>query len=189
LRDLIQKNIDPIAIRFLLLSTHYRAQFNFTFEGLESAKKAVERLRNFIRRLQTTDGQSCEGKVKKIIEVAKLNFCQALCDDLNVSVMFACLFDFVREINNFLDKNNVSKKEAKKIIEVMHRFDSVIGVIGKIESKSSLSKKLKALINQREEARKNKDWKKSDEIRNKLKNMGILIEDTPQGVKWHLKNN
>jgi cysteinyl-tRNA synthetase len=189
LRDLIQKNIDPIAIRFLLLSTHYRAQFNFTFEGLESAKKAVERLRNFLRRLQKTDGQSCDEKVTELINVVELNFCQALDDDLNVSVMLAGLFDFVREINNLLDKNNVDKKEAKKIIEVMQRFDGVIGVIGKIDSNFSLSKKAEILIKQREEARKNKNWKKSDEIRKKLKSMGIFVEDTPQGVKWHLKKN
>ena len=186
LRDLIQKDIDPIAIRFLLLSTHYRAQFNFTFEGLESAKGAVERLKNFLRRLQETDGQSFDEKVEEIIKITEKKFCNALDDDLNVSVMLAVLFDFVREINNLLDKKMVNKEEAKKIIEVMNRFDSVIGVIGKVDQ-VSLPKKAEILIKQREEARKNKNWNKSDEIRNQLKNMGILIEDTPQGVKWYLK--
>ena len=189
LRDLIQKKIDPSAIRFLLLSTHYRAQFNFTFEGLESAKRAVERLRNFFRRLQKTDGQSYDKKVKELIKVVEFNFCKALDDDLNVNVMLAGLFDFVREINNLLDKNKVSKQEAKKITEVMQRFDDVLGVIGKIDSDFSLSKEAELLIKEREKARKNKNWKKSDEIRNRLKSMGILVEDTSHGVKWYLKKD
>jgi cysteinyl-tRNA synthetase len=187
LRDLIQKNIDPIAIRFLLLSTHYRAQFNFTFEGLESAKGAIERLRNFLRRIQEADGQSSGEKVEELINIVETKFCDALNNDLNVSVMLAVLFDFVREINNFLDKNKINKKTAKKIIEIMKRFDSVLGVIGKVDPKVFLSNKAEILIKQREEARKNKNWNKSDEIRQKLKRMGILVEDTPNGVKWHLK--
>ena len=188
LRDLIKKDIDPKAIRLLLLSTHYRAQLNFTFEGLESASRAIERLRNFIRRLQETDGQSCNKYIEKKIEIVKKDFCDALNDDLNVSVMLAVLFDFIREINNLLDENLIHREDAEKIIDVMKGFDSILGVIGDLD-KCSLPKEAEILIKEREEARKNKNWSKSDKIRKKLKNMGIIVEDTPHGVRWYLKKS
>jgi cysteinyl-tRNA synthetase len=189
LRDLLKQDIDPIAIRFLLLSTHYRSQFNFTFEGLESAKGAIERLRNFIGRLQEAEGQSCDEKVEDSIKNVQTKFYNALANDLNVSFMLAALFDFVREINLLLDRKKISKKEARKIIDVMKEFDSVIGVIGKIYDERSLPKDIEILIKQREEARKNKNWNRADEIRDQLKKMGILIEDTPHGTKWRLIQN
>ena len=185
LRDLLKKKIDPISIRFLLLSTHYRAQFNFTFEAAEGAKRAVERLRNFIRRLYDADGQHSKGKVEEVTNNIKTKFSNTMNDDLNVSGMLAVLFDFVREINNLLDKKMVCEEEAKKIILLMKEFDKVLGVIGKVDVDASLPKEALVLIKQREEARKLKKWKRSDEIRDQLKNMGIIIEDTSQGTKWY----
>ena len=187
LRDLLKQKIDPMTIRFLLLSMHYRSQFNFTFEGLESSKGAIERLRNFIRRLKEAKGQPCGLKLEEAIKNVQNNFCKSLSDDLNVSSMLASLYDFVREVNLLLDLKKISKQEAKKVIEVIFNFDKVLGVIGKIDEKTTLPKNAEILINQREEARKNKNYKKADEIRNQLRNMGILIEDTENGVKWHLK--
>jgi len=187
LRDLLKQNIDPIAIRFLLLSTHYRAQFNFTFEALEGSRKAVERLRNFIRRLHDANGQNSEGKVEEATNNIKTKFCSTMDDDLNVSGMLAVLFDFVREINNLLDMKMVCNEEAKKIILIMKEFDSVLGVIGKVDVDTSLPMDILVLIKQRDEARKLKNWKRSDEIRDQLKKIGIIIEDTSQGTKWHSK--
>jgi len=112
LRDLLSKGYDPIAIRYLLMSTHYRQQFNFTFEGLESAKNAVDRLRNFMRRLKETREQENQGKVTKFVDKLEEDFGNAMDDDLNIGIALAALFDFVREINNLLDLNAVSKKEA-----------------------------------------------------------------------------
>jgi cysteinyl-tRNA synthetase len=189
LRDLLKQNIDPIAIRFLLLSTHYRSQFNFTFEGLESAKGAIERLRNFMRRLHEAKGQGCDKKAEASIKNVQTKFCNTLANDLNVSGMLSTLFDFVREINLLLDMKKISKQEAKKILEVMRGFDSVIGVIGKLDVEAVLSKEAEELIKQREEARKNNNWDRADKIRDQLKNMGILIEDTEQGAKWRLIKN
>ena len=98
----------------------------------------------------------------------------------------ASLFDFVREINLLLDLRKISKQEAEKVMDVVSNFDKVLGVIGEIDEKTSLPKYAEVLINQREEARKNKNYKRADEIRNQLKNIGILIEDTKNGVKWRL---
>ncbi|MCW4004843.1 MAG: cysteine--tRNA ligase [Candidatus Bathyarchaeota archaeon] len=184
LRDLLAKGYDPIAIRYLLLSTHYRQQFNFTFEGLEAAKSAVERLRNFVRRLHDADGKECK-EVSALTEKLEACFGGSMDDDLNISVALASLFDFVRDINNLLDSNKVSKAEAADIRGLMMRIDEVLGVIGKVESEEVLPKDIDAIVQKREEARKAKNWKEADAIRAQLKAMGIVLEDTAQGVRWH----
>jgi cysteinyl-tRNA synthetase len=183
LRDLLKKGLDPLAIRYLLLSTHYRQQFNFTFEGLEAAKSAIERLANLQRRLQDVKGEGSPEKVPLLIN--KLNFCfgGAMDDDLNTSVALAALFDFVRDVNNLLDQNALTKEEATQIKELISEYDAVLGIIPQLK-KETLPLELEQLVEKREEARRIKDWKTADAIRQQLKGMGILIEDTAQGVRW-----
>jgi cysteinyl-tRNA synthetase len=186
LRDLLKRGYDPIVIRYLLLSTHYRAQFNFTFEGLDAAKSAIERLRNFVRRLQDAEGKGSGGKVAELLRGVQLGFGEAMDDDLNVSVALAVLFDFVREVNALLDASVVSRSEADEVCALMKRFDSVLGVIGEVEREGALSKEAEELIERREEARKAKDWETADALRVRLREMGVVVEDTPQGVRWRV---
>ncbi len=185
LRDLVSKGYDPIAIRYLLMSTHYRQQFNFTFEGLESAKGAVDRLRNFVRRLHETEGKDSKGKVAVLTAKLEACFGGSLDDDLDIGIALASLFDFVREINNLLDDNRVSKMEAADVGGLMMQIDEVLGVIGKVEVEEALPADIDALVQKREEARKAKNWKEADAIRAQLKATGIVLEDTAQGVRWH----
>lgn len=187
LRDLLKRGYDPIVIRFLLLSTHYRAQFNFTFEGLDAAASAVERLRNFMRRLQDADGIGSGGRVAELVRGVEKDFGLAMDDDLNVSVALAALFDFVREVNALLDAGVVSKGEADEVAGLMRRFDGVLGVIGEVETEEALPKEAEELIKKREKARKARDWARADALRLKLREMGVIVEDTPQGVRWRLK--
>ncbi|MEM3378666.1 MAG: cysteine--tRNA ligase [Candidatus Bathyarchaeia archaeon] len=187
LRDLLKRGFDPIAIRFLLMSTHYRAQLNFTFEGLNAAHAAVERLRNFLRRLHDADGKASGGKVARLISEAQARFIEAMDDDLNISVALSALFDFVRDVNVLLDANLVSKNEASEAAQFIQRLDEVLGVIGELkETEETLPKEAEELIKEREEARKAKDWARADALRLKLREMGVIIEDTPQGVRWRL---
>jgi cysteinyl-tRNA synthetase len=185
LRDLLAKGYDPIAIRYLLMSTHYRQQFNFTFEGLEAAKGAVERLKNFVRRLHDTDGKGSDGKVAAFIEKAEVCFGGSMDDDLNIGIALASLFDFVREVNNLLDANTVSKAEAADVGGLMMKFDAVLGIVGKVEVEEALAPDIDVLVQKREVARKAKNWKEADAIRAQLKTMGIVLEDTAQGIRWH----
>lgn len=187
LRDLLGKGYDPIAIRYLLLSTHYRQQFNFTFEGLNAAKSAIERFRNFTRRLQDANGKESEGKVARALREVQTGFGCAMDDDLNISVALGALFDFVRELNAFLDAGIVSKKEADSVIAVMQGFDTILGVIGEVEQEEPLPKEAEDLIQKREEARKAKDWAAADALRIRLREMGVVVEDMPQGVRWRLE--
>jgi cysteinyl-tRNA synthetase len=186
LRDMLKRGCDPMAIRYLLLSTHYRQQFNFTFEGLDAAKSAIERLTNVMRRLQDADGTG-SGKAAELVAHAERCFGDAMDDDLNVSIALASLFDFVRDINNLLDANDVSKHEVTSAFEFLMGVDRVLGVVGNIKKEETLPKEAADLIAQREEARKAKDWKTADGIRQQLKAMGVVIEDTAQGVRWRLE--
>ncbi|MCW3982555.1 MAG: cysteine--tRNA ligase [Candidatus Bathyarchaeota archaeon] len=205
LRDLLAKGYDPIAIRYLLMSTHYRQQFNFTFEGLEAAKSAVERLRNFVRRLHEAEGTTATGKVATLTAKLEACFGGSMDDDLNIGIALSSLFDFVREMNALLDANLVSKAEAAEVGGLMMRIDTVLGVIGNVEVytvqvsdfikatdsvtvekfRSEEYNEIIALVQKREAARKAKNWKEADAIRAQLKAMGIILEDTAQGVRWH----
>ncbi|MEM3641998.1 MAG: cysteine--tRNA ligase, partial [Candidatus Bathyarchaeia archaeon] len=187
LRDLIARGYDPVAIRFLLMSTHYRQQLNFTFEGLEAAKNAVERLRTFAHRLLEADGKGCGEKINQLTAEVQRHFEEAMDDDLNISVALAALFDFVREVNRLMDENMLSKEEAERAYALMMRFDKVLGVIGEAKVEEKLPKEAEELIRRREEARKTKNWETADKIRAQLRAMGITIEDTPQGVKWRIE--
>jgi len=185
LRDLLGKGYNPIVIRYLLLSSHYRAQFNFTFEALDAAGAAVERLRNFVRRLQDAQGEGSGGKVAELLREVQRGFGDAVDDDLNVSVALAVLFDFIREVNVLLDSGVVSRSEADEVAVVMKRFDSVLGVVGKVEAET-LPKEAVELIAKREEARIAKDWATADALRARLNELGVVVEDTAQGVRWRL---
>jgi cysteinyl-tRNA synthetase len=189
LRDLMEKGHDPTAVRYLLLSTHYRQQFNFTFEGLNAAKNAIDRLRNFMRRLSDADGQGSEGKARQLVCQVQKGFSKAMDDDLNIGLGLATIFEFVREANYLIDASKLSKEEAQEVNDLMMGFDRVLGFIGEVEKEEKLSEEAEKLILKREEARKAKDWKTADEIRKQLKNMGIVVEDTAQGVKWRIEKH
>jgi cysteinyl-tRNA synthetase len=189
LRDLTAKGYDPMAIRYLLISTHYRQQLNFTFEGLEAAKSTLERLTNFLRRLADADGKGSAEKLRPLIDGVQRGFEEAMDDDLNISLALASLFDFVREVNNLLDENTLNEQEAQEVYTLVLRLDKVLGVIGEIKKEEELPKEAEELIRKREEARKAKDWAAADKIREQLKAMGIAIEDTAQGVKWRIEKH
>jgi cysteinyl-tRNA synthetase len=189
LRDLTAKGYHPMAIRYLLMSTHYRQQLNFTFEGLEAAKSTLERLTNFIRRLLDVDGKGSGEELKPLIDNVKRGFEEAMDDDLSISVALASLFDFVREVNNLLSGNMLSKKEAEEVYNLMLRFDNVLGVVGQAKEKEKLPERAEELIRKREDERKAGHWKEADKIREELKAMGVIIEDTAQGVKWRIEKH
>jgi len=189
LRDLTKMGYNPKAVRYLLLSTHYRQQLNFTFKGLEAAKNAVNRLMNFMHRLMDAKGEECGERIVVLMGDVQNRFEEAMDDDLNISLALSALFDFVREVNKLMDDNMLSKGEADAVSKLMMRFDKVLGVIGKIKIEDKLPNEAEELIRKREEARKAKDWVTADKIRQQLRRMGIVIEDTPQGLKWRIKKH
>lgn len=187
LKDLTEKGYDPIAIRYLMMSVHYRQQINFTFEGLEAAQKALDRLRNFVHRLLEANGKPAGDKLKQLVDGVQRGFESAMDDDLNISVALAHLFDFVRDANNLLDNGEVSKEEGREVYGLMLKFDEALGVIGHVKKAEKLPSEAMELIRKREEARKSKDWKMADELRDQLRIMGVIVEDTAQGVRWRIE--
>ncbi len=182
LRDLLKKGYNPIAIRYLLLATHYRQQLNFTFEGLDSARNALQRLYDFVDRLKSVKSQKSHPEVSEILEEAQKGFEEALDDDLNVSAALGKIFDLVKEINKFMDEGDFSSQDAEKTLALMERFDSVLGILKREEIK--LDEKVLELINKREQAREEKRWEEADKLRKEIEALGIILEDTSEGTKW-----
>ncbi|MBI2134236.1 cysteine--tRNA ligase [Candidatus Woesearchaeota archaeon] len=180
LRDVIEKGHSARAVRYLLLSTHYRQQLNFTFEELEAATKTVEGIIDFIDRLKEADGKNHD--TSQIIKKATTEFENAMDDDLNISEGLASVFWLIKECNKLLAESKIGKQEAKKIMAAMRRFDKVMGVMEGKEEK--IGSEIEELIREREEARKRKDWKEADRIRDLLKQKNIILEDTGKGARW-----
>jgi cysteinyl-tRNA synthetase len=133
------------------------------------------------------NGGGCGEKIRLLMDDVQRNFEEAMDDDLNISVALAALFDFVREVNKLMDNNILSKEEAEKVYKLMIGFDKILSVIGEVKKEEKISEEAEELIRKREEARKAKDWETADKIREQLRAMGIMIEDTPQGVKLRIK--
>jgi cysteinyl-tRNA synthetase len=182
LRDLVEKRYNPVAIRYLLLATHYRQQLNFTFEGLEGAKNALQRLHDFMDRLKNIKSQKSHPEVAEILQEAQNCFEQELDDDLNVSGALGKIFDLVKEVNRFIDEGDFSTQDAENTLALIQRFDSVLGILKREEIR--LDEKVAELIRQRNQARKEKKWQDADRIRKEIENLGIILEDTPEGTKW-----
>ncbi len=185
LRDLLAKGFAPPAIRYALISAHYRMPLNFTFEGMTAARGALERLYDFQRNVRGAK-EAPEGvEVGHAIHKARETFEQEMDDDLNISGALAALFDFVRETNRLIITYGLSAKDKEKILEFLCKLDSVLGFLKAPEA--SIDGQIEKLIVQRNEARGQKDFARSDQIRMELEKMGIILEDTPQGTKWKKK--
>jgi cysteinyl-tRNA synthetase len=184
LRNILDKGYSGTAVRYLLLATHYRQQLNFTFEGLDAARNALERYNDFISNLQDCTGGCSDGSAASIIVAAQKGFEECLDDDLNASGALGHVFDFIREINRLRAENKLSTEERDLALSAFRRFDTVLNFETK---KVSLKEQIGALIEQRQQARRNKDFALADEIRQDLLDQGIVLEDTAQGVRWKRK--
>jgi cysteinyl-tRNA synthetase len=185
LRDVLAKGYSPLAIRYLLMATHYRQQLNFTFDALEAAHNGLERYHDFIANIGDVTLETDGGEADGYIEKAKKGFEVALDDDLNISPALGEIFNFIRDINRLKSENRLSKAEARRVLETINRFDSVLGLQKKEET--ALDSEIEAMIQARIEARKNKSWAEADRIRDELTKKGIILEDTPSGTKWKRK--
>jgi cysteinyl-tRNA synthetase len=188
LRDILGRGFSPLAIRYLLLSVPYDKQLNFTFEGLQGAETTIERLKQFRRLVSESRVESRESRaeVLELIQKSLSEFETAMDDNLNTSVALASIHNLVREINSVLAKDELSAEEQKAVLEAIEKFDSVLGIFGK-EEVELLDADIEKLIEERQEARRNRDFAKSDEIRNLLQEKGIILEDTKDGVRWKRK--
>ncbi len=181
LRQLIEMGHDPVAIRYLLISAHYRAPLNFTFDGLKQATASLKRLQVFYGRLQSIDGTVDNKEFEELTNSTLKKFEEAMDADLNTPLALAALFDYVRDANRLLDGGNFSEKDKKRALEVMQKIDSVFSVMQ--VSKDDIDKEIEELIARRNEARAKKDWALADKIRTRIYERGFILEDTYAGTK------
>jgi cysteinyl-tRNA synthetase len=214
LRDLLLKGHKASAIRMLLISVPYRQQLNFTFDGLAAETGAVERLRTFHERVRAVVPAE-EEDAELAVETAKSreNFHGALANDLNTAEARAAIFDLVRAGNAAIDAGTVGRENAAAMLAVLKDFDSVFAVLedrdaewtraalewaeregrlnevsAEVVAQSALSdEQIQALVDERTQAKRARNFARADQIRNELAEKGILLEDSKDGVRWRRK--
>jgi cysteinyl-tRNA synthetase len=183
--DLIKK-FDPQVVRFFILSVQYRHPINFSDALLNDAVQAFGRLTtahyNLNHRLSQMTNSA--GINDTLVENYRKPFAEAMDDDFNTANAIAVLFDIVRDANIALQNENVSEKDLGAYVQALTELSGVLGLKLEDDRDSILDTEVDALIKKREAARQNKDFAAADSIRDELKNVGIILEDTPQGVRW-----
>lgn len=193
--DILERGYAPSTIRYLMLSGHYRAQLNFTFDGLSGAARSVERLWEFRERVRSAAGshRTPVGDLTPAASVAREAFEAAMDDDLNVSEALAALFGLVREGNQKLDEAGSSAPAGMgAVLDVLDDFDAVFGILSLREAEGDdvdedLAQLVEGLIEERRAARAARDFGRADEIRDELDARGIVLEDTPEGTRWKVR--
>ncbi len=182
LRDLLDQGYDPIAIRHLLMTAHYRRQLNFTMDGLEQSQQALNGLWDFADRVAEIPDDAEGEDLSDEVETALEKFDAALNADLNVPGAMAAVFELMRDVNPLLAEGNVSAAGRERVLDFFEDADTVLGLIE--HEKGTVDEEIDALIEERQQAREVGDYERSDEIRDELLEQGIVIEDTPQGPRW-----
>ena len=183
-RDIVAKGYSPAAIRYFLLSVPYNKQLNFTFDALSGAEKTVAGLQDFRARLSEakTEAGRNETLSERTLQVLQ-DFEAGMDDDLNTSVALAVVHNLTREVNTALSRKQVREENKQELLEAISRIDSVLNVFGK-ERHEMLDSEIQSLIDERQEARRRRDFARADEIRDELGRLGITLEDTKDGVRW-----
>jgi len=185
----ILEEYDADAVRFLMLSGHYRIQINFTKELLDSATASMERLYNCINNLENLREEVSKKTINneeqdyfKYLDKYKERFIEKMDDDFNTADAISVLFDLTKDINNNININS-SVELCEKAEALIRELGNSLGILQN-SMKKDLEAEIQELINKRQQARKDKDFALADKIRDDLKNKNIVLEDTPQGVRW-----
>lgn len=185
LRDLLEKGYSGREIRWALLGTHYRKKLNFSLVFLDAARTALKKFDSFIQRLHEVEksNNNMGNDSVSLCESALSSFKKGIFDDLNVSEAIAAIYHVEKEANKLIDASTLSSNGAKKIIETFKEFDKIFAVFFDATIEEQIPEEIQSLANERLEARKRKDFKLADEIRQRLHAAGWIIEDTPKGPR------
>ncbi|MBT4192520.1 MAG: cysteine--tRNA ligase [Candidatus Diapherotrites archaeon] len=180
LRDLIDKGLNPKAIRYVLINSQYRQQINFVIDSVHDAEKAIDGIQRFIDRVRNIN----EGDGNAETEISDLitSFEGAMDNDLGVPNATKALFEFVKKVNTLIDNSQLGKTGAENVLDALKKVDSVLGIMDFTEVFFEVTDEQQKLIDERNVARNAKDFAKSDELRDKLKAEGIELVDNPDGT-------
>ena len=184
LPDALERGHGPDAVRYLLCQSHYRKKLSFSWEGLDHATAALARIHGLVRRLDEVDREGpVAPEVERACERSLADFDAALCDDLNTAEAFAAVHGLVSEGNSLLAAPSVTREGATRLRETLASMDSVFGVLLP-SAEQSLSAEEQALFDERQEARRRRDYARADAARVRLEGLGVVLEDTPKGTRW-----
>jgi cysteinyl-tRNA synthetase len=191
LSDITERGFRISALRYLLLSSHYRKQLNFTWTGMQQAEDALRRLIDCLDRLDAVRGGEAHPEVVRAASAARAAFDEALSDDLNTSAGLAAMFDLVRTVNTAIDQKQIGESDVPTVRHAFSHFDKVLGVLSlrRIEDRQPPipEDEIQAAIEARQAARRARNFAEADRIRDDMAARGVLFEDSPQGTRWKRK--
>ena len=182
--DLV-KDYDINSIRYFMVSTQYSGPIDFSDKSIAFAKNSLERIQNLVFALQDVKDGENEKAIEEITKKCKSEFIESMDDNFNTPRAFAAIFELVKEINPLIKEKQLSKNNAEHVLSFFQEVNSIFDFLE--FEKGEIGSDIEALVQQREQARKDKNYAKADKIRNQLNGMGIILEDSTDGVKWKKK--
>jgi cysteinyl-tRNA synthetase len=191
LPDLVAKGYRPSAVRYLLLSAHYRKQLNFTWASLTQAEESLRRIVDFLTRAEAVSAEGAHEEVAARVAEARKAFVEAMQSDLNTAGALGAVFELVRSLNSAIDAGELGRGDLPAVRDAFALFDAALGIISlrrREEAQPPVPiEEIERLIEERNAARRRRDFAEGDRIRNGLAARGVLLEDSPSGTRWKRK--